>query len=511
PDLILMDVEMPVMGGIRSVRRIKEIAGNRFVPVVFVTATNNEDTLSKCILAGGDDLIPKPLNAVLLRSKLIAIERNRAIYDEVEGLHSRMQRDQQIAEQVFNKAVLSGNIDFPGLQSLLLPASTFSGDVMLTALRPNGDLNLLLGDFTGHGLAASIGALPLSETFRAMTAKGYSGPEILQQIGRKLCNLLPTGMFLSAAYVSISYEANTVSIWNGGLPEIWLLNNQSKGIKQRFRSNHPPLGIFPPTAADIQLEVVDRMENESLLLCSDGVLEARNFDGELFGDYRYFNAVNEGLQARDTFTTLSQYLQRFCDDTPLDDDISLIEVSCSRPLSNNSSASSTLNSGSIENNQSWQWSMTLENRTLARVDPVPLAINQLQELLGSLTDTQSIFVVLTELYVNALDHGVLLLSSELKQSAAGFAKYFAEKEERMKSLKNGYIRLAMEFQYLSDRGELTIILEDSGQGFDYQPWLEQSENSGLSGRGLKLASSLCSSLNFEEDGRRVIATLEWPQ
>ena len=38
-------------------------------------------------------------------------------------------------------------------------------------------MHVLLGDFTGHGLPAAVGAMPLAEVFYGMTAKGYGLPE----------------------------------------------------------------------------------------------------------------------------------------------------------------------------------------------------------------------------------------------------------------------------------------------------------------------------------------------
>ncbi|OMH32135.1 SpoIIE family protein phosphatase [Motiliproteus sp. MSK22-1] len=512
PKLILIDYAMPVLNGIDAVRRIREAADNEYVSIIFITASQDEEVLSACIVAGGDDFLTKPFSPMVLRSKLFAIERNRDLYHQVESLHSRMQRDQEIAEQVFSKAVLSGNIDYPGLQSLLQPASTFSGDVLLTAYRPNGDLNLLLGDFTGHGLAASIGALPLSETFRAMTSKGYSGPEIIQQIGRKLCNLLPTGMFLSASFVTLSHEMGTASIWNGGLPDIWLLDRQAKKVKQHFTSIHPPLGIYPPLAQDIVFKVIDLVVSDSLLLSSDGALEARNYLGDYFGEKRYAAAVIEGLQQEDAFGVLTRKLHNYCNEVPLDDDISLVEIpfNLQDPSRHNESESPS-DHKSLEN-QNWQWSICLENQSLATVDPVPMAMSQLQELVSPQSDSQRVFTVLTELYLNALDHGVLELPSAIKESTAGFAEFFAKKESRLATLNTGKVRLAMNFKTDNKIALLTIRIQDSGKGFCYSQWKQsqsQQEHSPLSGRGICLVESLCKDLQYLPPGNQVKATIEW--
>ena len=60
PDLILMDIEMPIMDGKEVVRRIKEHEDWKSIPVVFLTADSNPLTEAECLSCGADDFITKP-------------------------------------------------------------------------------------------------------------------------------------------------------------------------------------------------------------------------------------------------------------------------------------------------------------------------------------------------------------------------------------------------------------------------------------------------------------------
>src|SRR3546814_8115398 len=51
-------------------------------------------------------------------------------------------------------------------------------------------MHILLGDFTGHGLPAAVGAMPLAEVFYGMTAKGYGLAQILREMNAKLKRIL---------------------------------------------------------------------------------------------------------------------------------------------------------------------------------------------------------------------------------------------------------------------------------------------------------------------------------
>jgi len=54
-------------------------------------------------------------------------------------------------------------------------------------------MHILLGDFTGHGLSAAIGAMPLAEVFYSMTARGFNLRDILVELNSKLRRILRWG------------------------------------------------------------------------------------------------------------------------------------------------------------------------------------------------------------------------------------------------------------------------------------------------------------------------------
>lgn len=86
PDVVIMDVIMPVMDGYEATRRIKALAGEHWVPVVFLSALDNEESLVTGLDAGGDDYLPKPINFVVLDAKLRSLGRTltlqRSLDDE---------------------------------------------------------------------------------------------------------------------------------------------------------------------------------------------------------------------------------------------------------------------------------------------------------------------------------------------------------------------------------------------------------------------------------------------
>ena len=158
PDIIFMDVMMPEMDGYEATRRIKQAAGDHFVPIIFLTAMSDEKALARCVEVGGDDFLAKPYSFTVLSAKVKAMERIRALHQATRMLYSRMQRDEEIAEQVFSGAVVAGNVALEQIRSLLKPANVFSGDLLLAFgefaqhghLNLHGILELLRGRGRGH-------------------------------------------------------------------------------------------------------------------------------------------------------------------------------------------------------------------------------------------------------------------------------------------------------------------------------------------------------------------------
>jgi serine phosphatase RsbU (regulator of sigma subunit) len=100
---------------------------------------------------------------------------------------------------VFNKVAQDNNVAMQNIKHWLSPIAVFNGDVLLAAPTPNGGLMVLLGDFTGHGLAAAIGAIPLASTFYSMVEKGFTMQDIIKELNSKLYGILPVSVFWCAS------------------------------------------------------------------------------------------------------------------------------------------------------------------------------------------------------------------------------------------------------------------------------------------------------------------------
>ena len=282
PDIVLLDVQMPELDGYETAEHIKSrIHNGRFIPILFLTALTDDAALARCLECGGDDFLSKPYSRVILRSKIRALERvhklNRQINSQAAELRTQraqLEKDLDIARGVMAKIARADKIDSSCLSYRVESIERFCGDLVIANRTPTGGLMAFLGDFTGHGLPAAVCALPVTSTFYTMSAKGFSIGEIAVEINEKLKRMLTTGLFCAGCLIEIDATRSTLTIWNGGLPDVLVLDQHGR-VRHRARSQHLALGVVE---AKRDYRRVDRVEIEAgmqVVAISDGVTEAR--------------------------------------------------------------------------------------------------------------------------------------------------------------------------------------------------------------------------------------------
>lgn len=83
-DLILMDVEMPIMNGVDTTKAIRAYKKTDWFPIIFLSSNSDDESFVTGILAGGDAYLPKPINHLRLQLTIVAMER---IYIMRQELH----------------------------------------------------------------------------------------------------------------------------------------------------------------------------------------------------------------------------------------------------------------------------------------------------------------------------------------------------------------------------------------------------------------------------------------
>lgn len=514
PDLIIMDIMMPRMDGIEAARRIRSFASAKWVPIVFFSALDRMEDVLHGLESGGDDYLVKPASLPMLRAKISSYARLLHLQqqvllsnEELSAWRAEVEEQNRLGEHVMRRLTDLAGLRDPTLKHFNLPADTFSGDLLCAARSPGGVLYVMLADASGHGLAAALTAMPLTQTFNSMTMKGFPIGSIAQEINRKLKSLLPPDRFVAVSLVAIDVRGQTVEGWNGGNPDVLFITAAGQ-VSRRWVSRHPPLGILPDAQFSAQTETFVLQEPGQLLLCSDGLIEAESPEEDRLG----MDGVGEilSLAAPDLrMEALLKGMHAHVRGHRRHDDIScmLVEVPVERrrEVRVADSAQQAL-SGPVSD---WRMTISYGPQELRGTDVVPSLLGVLAHVQALKPHQGALFLILSELYNNALDHGLLGLDSATKAQAGGFELYLQQRGERLANLREGRVDLAFHVHEADGLGVLDMEVTDSGPGFDHRNlvFADADDEDGLRphGRGIALVRSLCREVTYSGNGNEVRA------
>src|SRR5215216_1642208 len=170
------------------------------------------------------------------------------------------------------------------------PAREVGGDFYDFHLLSEGRLGLVVGDATGKGVPA---ALVMSTTCGmlqlAAQALGSSSPgEILRRVNEALLARIPQNMFVTSFYAILDPQTGTLRYANAGHDPPYLHRN---GNAEQLKARGMPLGLMPGMGYEEKETILDA--GEVTLLYSDGLVEAHDPKGELFGFPRLGELVAE--------------------------------------------------------------------------------------------------------------------------------------------------------------------------------------------------------------------------
>lgn len=505
-DIVLMDIMMPGMNGYESAQKIKELSQDNYIPVIYVTALRAEESLSTALAAGGDDFISKPVNFAVLESKIKAHARIRELNQQLKEknkellkYNARLAREQELITYFFDNALKKSYLDPQCIKHHVSPMSAFNGDVLTVTERPMGGIYVMLGDFTGHGLTASMGTLTVAQTFFKTAQKGLPISIIAREINDHLYNLLPIDMFLAAILLEIPASADNITIWNGGMPDAYIVNNKQQSY-QTVKAQHLPLGVVDESEFDTAVQMVSLSGGEKFYFFTDGIIETVNKSGEMFGAER-INAILTQYNDNSFEMVIETYIG-FKGNIEQKDDITFVEIDCDNvPKEANTDSEHQIDQ--LKQSIPLHVDVSLCSKDIRDKDPVKQVVDLVSVIPALKSHRDTISALLSELYINALEHGVLKLESKDKTDDDAFIQYYNEKEKALAKLEDGSIRITVDFTPEDNAGELKIRIHDSGSGFDSEHVATTFD--APFGRGLLLASSLCEGLNFENNGSIVEA------
>lgn len=498
-DLVLLDIMMPGMDGCQTAIILKEKMTGGHVPIIFVTALTSEGYLATALESGGDDFLSKPFNFSVLSSKITAHLRIRELSKQLSAknesltqLNERLINEQELIEHFFESSIKQSFLDANLIKYHMSSMSVFNGDIFLSERGPQGSLYMIVGDFSGHGLTAAMGTLPVAMIFFKMASENASVAEIAREINFQLLKILPSTMFLTASILELTSSGNILTVWMGGMPENYWFNKDGE-LKGLIESKHMPLGILSDDDFDASTQVVTLEENDKIYLYTDGVIEAKNSEGELFGDSRLKSTLMSERSNR--FSSVLDQLSRFTLNNEQNDDITLVELNCGTIKPPEKTELSISDKGLLP----WDLTIKLTDNDLLSADPVRKITDILSGLPGVSKHEGMLYVLLKEIYFNSLDHSILSLESADKSNSEDFIDFYTNRDEEIKKLESAFITFYFKFFNKNEGYFLQIEVTDSGNGFRGNNLL--LSEASLYGRGLNLIHGLSEKAFFSGDGK----------
>ncbi|MDW2405925.1 response regulator, partial [Vibrio sp. 1262-1] len=102
PELVLLDISMPEMNGFEVSRHVRETFPD-WIPIIFLSSHEEPEMIAKAIDAGGDDYLIKPVDKLVLNSKLIAMQRIAHMRRELKQATAQLEQVNQLLTQQANE------------------------------------------------------------------------------------------------------------------------------------------------------------------------------------------------------------------------------------------------------------------------------------------------------------------------------------------------------------------------------------------------------------------------
>jgi predicted ester cyclase len=204
------------------------------------------------------------------------------------------------------------------------PAREVGGDFYDFLELKDGRLGLVVGDATGKGVPAALVMASARSMLRAVAqASDYSPGDVLRSVNDPLVNDIPANMFVTCFYAILDPKSGSLTYANAGhdLPYV----RHSDGRCEELRARGMPLGLMPGMSYEENEIVLD--DGEGALFYSDGLVEAHDPRGEMFGFPRLRALVAEHSEKRSLGDFLLEELYSFVGEGwEQEDDITLLTL-----------------------------------------------------------------------------------------------------------------------------------------------------------------------------------------
>jgi signal transduction histidine kinase/serine phosphatase RsbU (regulator of sigma subunit) len=332
PDLVLLDIMMPMMSGYEVARKLRESFSIFELPIMMLTARNQAADIVAGFKAGANDYLSKPFDrhellarvGTLLTLKEAVNESRKLVSIEQELEIARMIQLSTVPEKL---PVLRG----ASIAARYMPMEQIGGDFYDFNVFENGAMSVIITDVSGHGVPAALVASMVKIIFSMQKGLAEDAVSFLKEMNAILRGNMANA-FVTAIYGYIDPGKRKFIYANAG--HVPLLYYRKKNNSFRFIK---PRGRIIGWLEDIRLDKIelDIDSGDRIILFTDGVVENFTEGGEMFGYGRLRDMAMEkaGLSGEEFIQSLMDALIHWAGGSGnIRDDITIVVIDIAAPI-----------------------------------------------------------------------------------------------------------------------------------------------------------------------------------
>jgi sigma-B regulation protein RsbU (phosphoserine phosphatase) len=331
-DLILTDINMPVMDGLTLLSKINDL-NNKLLKSVIVSAYGDMENIRTAMNRGAYDFITKPIDLkdleITIEKSLKEIEEYKLILSSQTKLIA-LQQELDIANVIQTSILPKTFPPFPDrkefdIYAKMIPAKEVGGDLYDFFLIDKYRLGVVIGDVSGKGIAAALLMAVCKTLLKATAYKGIPADNILSEVNNILFEESPSNMFVTVFYGVLDTRSGAFEYSNGGHNSPYLISTDGK-VQPLADIGGMLLGALKDM--EYASNVIMLKPGESLFFYTDGVTEAFNKDNEEFQESRLEQILNNknSLNTNDLVHHVFENVQAFANGVEQSDDITCLAL-----------------------------------------------------------------------------------------------------------------------------------------------------------------------------------------
>jgi sigma-B regulation protein RsbU (phosphoserine phosphatase) len=241
--------------------------------------------------------------------------------EELRQLESELELSQVIQRGLLPQQVPS--IEGINIAAFSRPAQIVGGDYFDFVDFKDGMHGFVMADVSGHGVSAGMLISSLQTAFHTLVADADSPLDVLERINRLYIHNIKFATFVTIFFGKLDPETHILTYANAGHNSAYLYR-ASTGEEIWLRPTGPAIGLVEEFA--VHVDSVQLEQGDILLLYTDGITEAFNADGVMWGEDGLADIVKQNMDstAEQLIQKILQSLKSHTNGSPLADDVTLM-------------------------------------------------------------------------------------------------------------------------------------------------------------------------------------------